>query len=362
MSGADKTRKTETERMEALLRGERPDRVPIWPFGYHGFAGRNIGYSKPDGYNNPKRALASQMACCEQYGWVFTPLLMYGGWGSWEFGGEIRWPKDEFDMSPIINRYPVESVEQAMSLELSNLYEAGMVPMQTDFIELAVKKRREEKPFNILLPFGGPFTIASNICSAERLCRWAIKRPDLAHRLIGLANDASLSLFQHWKTLFGTEGFMPFIGEPAASNQLISPSQFEEFAFPYLLELHEKILEMGYKHIFCHICGEANANLPFWAKIPMGDHGVVSIGHEVDILKASEFFPNDVIVGNLEPTLLQTAEPEKVYQASVSIIERGKGCAGGFAFSPGCEMPPMAPSHNIWMMTKAANDVGWHDG
>ena len=87
-----------------------------------------------------------------------------------------------------------------------------------------------------------------------------MKKPDLVHHLLRLSTDHSLAVFEYWKALFGTERVFPFVGEPAASNQLISPRQFEQFAFPYIKELHEKLLGMGYRHIYCHICGEANAN------------------------------------------------------------------------------------------------------
>ena len=97
------------------------------------------------------------------------------------------------------------------------------------------------------------------------------------------------------------------------------------------------------------------------AQIPLGDPGIVSVGHEVDILKAAEYFPNDIIMGNLEPAIIQTATPQQVYDASREIIEKGKQCPGGFAFSPGCELPPMSPPLNVWMMTKAADDFGWYE-
>jgi uroporphyrinogen decarboxylase len=93
----------------------------------------------------------------------------------------------------------------------------------------------------------------------------------------------------------------------------------------------------------------------------MGDPGIVSVGHEVDLLTAAEFFPGDVIMGNLEPSIIQTGSPHEVYQRSKLLIEQGMNCPGGFAFSPGCEMPPMAPPINVWMMSKAAEDAGWYD-
>jgi len=118
------------------------------------------------------------------------------------------------------------------------------------------------------------------------------------------------------------------------------------------------VLSMGYKTIYMHICGEHNANLPYWAQIPFGDPGIVSIGHEIELEKAGEYFPSHIILGNLEPTVIQTGTAEEVYEGVRKVVEKGKNLSGGFIFSPGCELPPMAPVENIRAMTKAVNDFG----
>lgn len=352
---------TQTQRMHALLRRETPDRVPVWPLGYPGFAALNATYTIADAYQSPEKAFESQQWCARQYGWIFTPLFFYGSWGCWEFGGEIKWPVREFDQSPIITRHPVTSAEEVSGLTQGDIAQLGLVPRVTQFNRLALEKRQGSEDFYLLVPVGGPFSIACNICGAEQLCKWSMKKPELVHQLLRLTTDHSLALFAYWKKEFGTKGLMPFVGEPAASNQLISPKVFKDLVLPYLKELHEKILDMGYRHIYCHICGESNKNLPYWAEIPMGDPGIVSVGHEIDLLKAAEYFPRDVIMGNLEPSIIQTGTPQEIYRRSKALIEQGKNCPGGFAFSPGCEMPPMAPPINVWMMTQAAEDAGWYD-
>ena len=118
---------------------------------------------------------------------------------------------------------------------------------------------------------------------------------------------------------------------------------------------------MGYKTILFHICGEHNGNLPYWSKVSMGDPGLISFGHEIDLETAANYFPNDIIVGNLEPNIIQAGTPEEVYKAAMRVIEKGKKLPCGFMFAPGCEMPPKAPVENVRMMTKAVNDFGWYD-
>ena len=118
---------------------------------------------------------------------------------------------------------------------------------------------------------------------------------------------------------------------------------------------------MGYKNMYFHICGEQNLNLKHWAKIPFGDPGLLSFGHEVDIEVAAETFPNDIIMGNLEPAIIQSSTPEEVYEAARVVIEKGKRLGGRFIFAPGCELPPLAPLENIKMINRAVNDFGWYD-
>jgi len=175
-----------------------------------------------------------------------------------------------------------------------------------------------------------------------------------------LANEHIIKLAEYWKDLYGVDGVLPLGGEPTSANQLISPLNFEKFVMPYIIEVNQKFLDMGYKHLYAHICGEHNENLPYWQKIPQGNPGIISIAQEVEIGKAGEFFPNDIILGNVNPAIIQTGTPDEVYQAVKKNVEDGMKLSNGYVFSPGCEMPPMAPVENIKAMSQAVFDHGWY--
>jgi uroporphyrinogen decarboxylase len=49
-----------------------------------------------------------------------------------------------------------------------------------------------------------------------------------------------------------------------------------------------------------------------------------------------------------------------VYETTRKVVEEGKKCSGGYIFSPGCELPPMAPVENVMAVTRAVNDFGWY--
>jgi uroporphyrinogen decarboxylase len=93
----------------------------------------------------------------------------------------------------------------------------------------------------------------------------------------------------------------------------------------------------------------------------MGDPAIISVGHEVDLDVASKYFLNDIIMGNTNTTLMMNGIPQQVYENCRISIEKGRRHRSGFILAPGCELPPLAPPYNVWMMTKAVNDFGWYE-
>lgn len=351
---------TDQQRVETLLKRQNPDRVPIWPFAL-GFAAVYTKTSIADVYNNPKAALDAQRKTCQDFGWVFMPMLAYAARGGWEFGGDIKWPNGEFAQAPTVARYPVETPEDVMNLKMPDVKNSGIIPLTMEFYKLSSQESLDNEPFSVTCPMGAPFSFAGNISGPDKFVKWLLKKPEAAQRLLRLASDYIIEVAQYYKDTFGTDGVLPWAAEPTSANQVISPKQFEQLALPYLKEVNEKVLTMSYKTILFHICGEHNLNLPYWAKVPMGNPGLIIFGHEVDLETAASYFPNDIIVGNLQPAIIQAGTPEEVYEASRTVIEKGKKLPCGFIFAPGCEMPPNAPLENVRMMTKAANDFGWYD-
>jgi len=348
-----KTKKTSGERMETLLKGDPLDRVPFLSF-ILGFCARNVGYPVSTIYSDPEKSFQAQVFTKEQYGYDSDPFFGYASYGGCEFGGEIKLPDGEYEQAPSNKRFAVQAEDDVDRLVLPDVQSAGMLPLAMQFSKL-----QAENQMSPSVVVGGPFTVAGNICVVETLCRWSIKKPDLAHRLLRLATDHVVSVVAHWVETFGKGRVSVQIWEPLASNQIISPKQFEKLVLPYQVELHEKILALGIKVILCHICGEQNLNLPCWAQVPMGDPGIISIGKEVEIDTALEHFGEDhIVAGNIEPTILQAGTPREVYEVCGRAIEKGKHAPRGYALMQGCEVPVNTPPYNLYMMKKATEDFG----
>jgi uroporphyrinogen decarboxylase len=347
-------RMTESERLEALLNRQPVDRVSL-VLPALSFAAAMVGYSKIDVYEDAEKAFWAMSRTQEMFGASNRTFYGGGARGVREFGGEVTMPTSEYSMAVALLRPAVQSEEDGWKLKVPDVKTAGSLPSIMQFSRL-----QEKHGLPITFYCGGILTTVGQITGVERMCRWMIKKPELIHRLCRVATDFSTAMAEYWVDTFGPECMLPHDAAPTESNQIISPKQFEEFCLPYYKEAHEKILAMGMKHIDIHICGEHNLNLPLWAQIPMGDPGIISVGHEVDLDTASRYFPNDIIMGNVEPAVIQTGTPEEVYELSRICIEKGKKHPAGFILAPGCEMPAKAPPYNVWMMRKAINDFGWY--
>jgi uroporphyrinogen decarboxylase len=281
---------TEKERVEALLNGKKPDRIPIWPFALNGFA---VIYNKlniTDAYTNPEASYQSQLKACIDFGWVFVPFMAYAAIGAWEFSGEIRMPSGDYDQAPMVTRYPVEKEEDIHNLKWPGP-NAGFYPIAARFGEMARREMLDNEPFNATISAASGYGLACNIIGAEKFFKWMIKKPKLIHDFIQSLSDWGMDQLSKKSAKIGTEGVLGMAGGATTSNQLISPEHFEEFALSGLKEGQKKMRSLGYKTTYCHICGEQNANLPYWAEIDFGDPGVIGVGHEIKLETAARYFP-----------------------------------------------------------------------
>ncbi|MBN1103873.1 MAG: uroporphyrinogen decarboxylase family protein [Deltaproteobacteria bacterium] len=344
---------TRRERIQALLNRRPVDRVPLYPF-LLGFCARNVGCPVAAIYSDAEKSFDAQIKTLEQYDFDWGPIYGYASYGTWEFGGEVQMPSGGYQQAPAHTVFPVKNENDVAGLELPDVKTAGSIPTAMAFSRL-----QQEHGLPVSIVLGGSFTIAGNLCDAATLCRWMLKKPDLAHRVLRMATDHVIDVVRYWADTFRADEVIPKIWEPLAANSIISPKQFQDFVLPYLKEAAEGILGMGVKHILFHICGDQQDNLDCWTQVPMGDPGLVSFGKEVDLAEAIRLFGDRcIIIGNVDPGALLTGTPETVYRLCREAIEKGKQAPGGFMLSSGCEVSPETPGYHVYLMRKAIEEFG----
>jgi len=344
------------ENFRKLLAGEAIGRPLVWLWGaVPSFAVQNAGFPAAAAYNDPDKSFRAQVRTIEMFAEEGIPRMAVGGASdvTWAFGGEIKWPTGEFDMAPIATRHPVNSEAEAIAIEMpSDIATAGPLPLYLKMARLQHENHLPVFPF-ITSPIEG----ARSLCGPEFLMRWMFKKPELAHRMLRLGTDYSVAVVRHFARMFPPDEMLIYVAAPTASNNMISPKLFETFVLPYQTELHQKTLDAGVRHIYCHICGEQNKNLPMWEEIPMGDPGIVSFGHEVDLSDAvAAFGDRCIITGNIEPAVIHLGSPREIYRLSREALEKGSKAPRGYILMPGCGIPPNIPPYNLFMLKKAQMD------
>jgi len=337
-----------------LLEGRKPDRVPINMIAL-GFPCRNSGYPISAAYNDPEKYFEAMSWAASMYEWDMIPLtLRHTVLGAVDFGGKARFPSGEFEGAIVIESHPVKQERDIDKLRLPD-------PVTSESIKIAKNMAIMQVSLGMPASFvsRSPLSVAANMCGLEQFCRWMLKRPELCDILLEKAFRHITNVLEDWVEAFGADNVFALMTSPCESNQVISPKQFEKFALPYHVRYHEKLKEMNVGRFFFHVCGDQTKNLPSLSAAALWPHpSILSFGHEVDILTAAEFFPFDIMYGNVDPQVIQMGQPHQVHEMAKALIERGKSLDAGFVLSAGCELPPLAPAANVFAMTRAANEYG----
>jgi uroporphyrinogen decarboxylase len=105
--------------------------------------------------------------------------------------------------------------------------------------------------------------------------------------------------------------------------------------------------------IILHVCGDSTHLLKV-----MADTGIagLSLDSMVDLKKAAEIVgPQVMLMGNLNPVEMLTANPNEVYIQTMEILENTKNHPP-FVLSTGCDLPQDVPLENIDAFIKAGKD------
>ena len=76
----------------------------------------------------------------------------------------------------------------------------------------------------VMVPAWGPFTAAANMVGVDKLCRWMIRQPEVAHALLSKVVVFAKKVIDHFVDRFRGHPLSAGGGCATSSNQLISPS------------------------------------------------------------------------------------------------------------------------------------------
>lgn len=350
--------KTEdVSRISKLMKGEKLDRVPvIMNIGVYAAYISNI--SSYEYYTDIKKAYEVQ-SWAQKLHRDDGGLSYYIPSGDVEdFGGELDISSNSRIALPKITKRVIKSEEDIENLKRPNLKDARYLRKKLEF-----DRKLMDNGSGVSFSAGSPMSIAVNLVGIELFMRWMYKAPELVQRVLRIATDYLLEVAYLYIEEFGAENCTASSSFPTESHALISPKMFEKYSLPYIVEIHEKLIEKGVKNWSIHLCGDHSKNIKYWTNdIKLSPRSLITIGEEMDIQKvAKEFGPDHIIGGNINTSLIQLGSAREVYNECEKVIKQMKYNPGGFILIPACSLPPQAPPINVHALVEAANKFGTYD-
>lgn len=338
---------TPKERIEAMFSGKPFDRVPCnISIGDH--AATLIGAKVSELHFSSDKVVEGQIASNERYGiegsWVGPGL---GGIAE-ALGSKLIFPDHG---APYVSEFAIKEDDDLYKLSVPNAKKAGRFPFVLEAAEKLAHKFGKEVPVTVEVP--GPFTSAGNLRGIEKFLRDSRKNPDYVHKVLRLVTDTTIEFIKEAAKIDVNIG----IADPSSSGTLISKNMFEQFAFPYLVEIVETIKALGKDSPYLHICGNTKK---IWSLMADTGAGSLSLDDVIDLEEAKNTVGERVaLIGNVKPTAtMYLGTPEDVEKDAKQCIRKAYNNPKGYVLALGCGFPIDTPPENIIALRDTARKYG----
>lgn len=261
------------------------------------------------------------------------------------FGAEVNYHKEKENSEiryPTVKEKAVSELEGFTSIESPPFEKAGRMPLVIEAIELLRGKVDESIPVGAWLM--GPFVSAGQLGDRKELLRATLRNPDVVHSIL---NEVTKLQTEYSRRMEEAGADFLCLREPGASQDILMPSQFEEFAKPYLA----KILDSIEAPKILHICGLTDDIIEMmWECKP----------DALSVEEKNNLAENRRKLGD-KPVLYGAVSPVETLLKGTSekIKKRVKECfeAGVDMPMPGDDVWPSTPKENMEMLVKATQSA-----
>ena len=340
---------TSLQRVQAVLDGQMPDRLPVIPQGFM-FSAKSAGYSIGEINRSPAKMAQSHLACLEKYGYDGCVVDVDDATLAEACGAKVIF-RDR-DVASVDEHNPVlTDLRDIDDLQLPDPLRDGRI---CDWLETTqrlveavgdqvfIMGRADQGPFSLLCLLRGTQDLMMDLLTEdEDVIRHALEWTTQAH--IRFA-QAQLQAGAHATSM----------GDAYASSDLISPDMYRTFAYPYEKLVVEALAPTG-KPYSVHICGDTSSIV--------GDMGrlgarILELDWKVDMGAARAAVPDaTVLMGNIDPSdPMCIGTPEKVRSCVRELIEKTRG--RGIILSSGCALGANTKPENMAALVESAKLYG----
>ncbi len=366
------------ERVEKAKRFETPDRVPVIPAVAHRVMIPRTGISFGDYYRDPETMLRAQILGQK---WLLENVRtdaysITGAWaGAWtdfqntfeagSLGVEIHFPDDDI---PWVGEGWVKDDADLKTLEAIDYVHTGINARQVEFrrrmIEVADKYPVRFQGGPVFYPGAnpwltntsdGPFGVTGDVMGQVEAFTAVYERPDFLREVMRIVTGKMIEWLDFCVQEMGLERPVNFSWTDDLAVSL-SADSFREFALPFNQQMRFHFDGRA----SLHMCGRSDHLLEIFRDDLKIDE-FQGFGYQVNLDRVAEVMGGRVVlIGNVNPMLIQSGTPDDVRAATRSVIEKLKDTRG-LIIQDGSNIPPDAPLENVNAMMEAAELYGRYD-
>lgn len=340
---------TAVERVETVLRGGLPDRVPV---DLHNFmmTAHASGRPFPEFYQSGEAMAEGQLKAWREYG--HDVLLLENGTAALAeaCGCGVEYLADS---APVAFAPAIHRREDIDHLRLPDPYTAHPLAELLKATRL-VTREVGDRAFVMGRADQGPFSLASMIMGIEEFLLWLGSGEDRErlHRLLAFCEEA---VFRYAVAQMEQGAHMTSIGESLSGPDVCSPKTYREFEWGYAQRLVERLRARGIRLAY-HICGNATRIVD---DMVATGAAVLELDYKCDLPKIKAATQGKaVILGVIDPSeILARGTPEIVAAKARETLEV-LAPGGGLILGPGCALPPKTPPANVHALIETAHRYG----
>jgi uroporphyrinogen-III decarboxylase len=367
-------RMSAVERVETVLRGGIPDRVPV---DLHNFmtCAHASGISFPEFFQNGEAMAEGQIKAWREFG--HDVLLVENGTAALAeaCGCHVEYLTDT---APVSHGAAIRSLDDLDKLALPDPYKAHPLKENLKATRI-IAQEIGDKAFIMGRADQGPFSLASMILGMDvflyqlalsqrgqigrrRATASSVERspiseadPDLGKKLHRLLEFCLQVCTRYAHAQMEQGAHMTSIGESLSGPDVCSPKTYREYEWGYAKRMTEQ-LQAAHIRLAYHICGDATAIVE---EMVATGAAVLELDFKCNLpaIKAATA-GKATILGVIDPSaVLALGTPDLVAETTretLAVLAPG----GGLILGPGCALPPKTPAANVHVMIETAHRYG----
>lgn len=337
------------ERVETVLRGDIPDRVPV---DFHDFmvAAQRSGMPFPEYFQDGEAMAEGQISNWREFG--HDVILVENGTAALAQACGVGVEYME-DTAPVSFVPAIASLDEIDRLVMPDPYADAPLAENLKATRL-IADEIGKQAFIIGRADQGPFSLASMLVGIEEFLV-ALALPGHEEQLAALLDFTGEVVHRYAVAQMEQGAHMTSIGESIAGPDVCAPADYRRWAHSADARLVERLAERDIRLAY-HICGDATRIVE-----EMADTGaaVLELDYKCDLpaIKAATA-GRTTVLGVIDPSeVIARSEPDVVRQAvraELDVLAPG----GGLIIGPGCALPAETPVENLHAFIEAAHEYG----